>query len=195
MPKVRIGDSPLRTEDRRFLVGEGRYVDDLPFANLAYLYIIRSPHAHAEIRRINSHAAERLPGVMTILKGTDQSAHGILPMEPYVRHNSRNGEPFSYISHPPLAINRVRYVGQPVAMIVARSLMAARDAAEAMEVEYEPLSAVISIEAALASSARRVTLSPALISLLSSATIYFSSNSPVIIKKASWMHSILTIGQ
>jgi len=157
MPKVRIGDSPLRTEDRRFLVGEGRYVDDLPFANLAYLYIIRSPHAHAEIRRINSHAAERLPGVMTILKGTDQSGHGILPMEPYVRHNSRNGEPFSYISHPPLAINRVRYVGQPVAMIVARSLMAARDAAEAMEVEYEPLSAVISIEAALASSAPRVS--------------------------------------
>ena len=157
MPRVRIGDSPERTEDRRFLIGKGQFVDDLPFGNLAYLCILRSPHAHAIVRSIKSDAVENLPGVLAVLKGTDQIAAGIKPMEPYVRENFRNGEPFSYLPHPPLATDRVRYVGQPVAAVVARSLAIARDAAERIEIEFQPLPAITSISSALSKSAPKIS--------------------------------------
>ena len=157
MPRVRIGDSPERTEDRRFLIGKGQFVDDLPFGNLAYLCILRSPHAHAKVRSIKSDAVENLPGVLAVLKGTDQIAAGIKPMEPYVRENFRNGEPFSYLPHPPLATDRVRYVGQPVAAVVARSLAIARDAAERIEIEFQPLPAITSISSALSKSAPKIS--------------------------------------
>ena len=157
MQRVRIGDSPKRTEDARFLKGEGCYIDDLPFGNLAHLYVVRSPHAHADLLSINIHAAEKLSGVMAILKGSDQAAENIEPLEPYARDNFRNGLPFSYTPHPPLAVDRVRYIGQPVAVVVARSQSVARDAAELIEVEYEPRPAVTSIDTALAESAPSVS--------------------------------------
>jgi aerobic carbon-monoxide dehydrogenase large subunit len=149
MTRVRIGDSLRRSEDTRFLTGHGQYIDDLPFKDLAHAFVLRSPHSHARIVATNTKEAARLPGVQAILMGADQEAAGIVPMEPNVTENFRNGEPFTYIPQPPLAIDDVRYVGQPVALVVARTLDQARDAAELIEVDYDPLSAVTTTEAAL----------------------------------------------
>lgn len=157
MTRSRIGESPRRVEDLRFLTGAGRYVDDLPFQHLRHLYILRSPHAHARIRHIDTTEAKKHAGVFAVLTGADQSAAGIMPMEPYVRENFRNGEPFAYTPHPPLATDRVRYAGQPVAMVVARTRLEAHDAAETIEIDFEPLPAVISTEAALAEDAPLVS--------------------------------------
>lgn len=149
MTRIRIGETPKRTEDTRFLTGQGRYVDDLPFDDLAHMVIVRSPHAHADIHKIDTIEAARQLGVLAVLTGADQAAANIKPMEPYVRENFRNGEPFLYLPHPPLAIDRVRYAGQPVALIVARTAAQARDAAELIEVEYAALPAVTTATAAL----------------------------------------------
>ena len=148
LTRTKIGDSLRRSEDTRFLTGQGRYVDDLPCNDLAHAFVLRSPHAHARIGATNTEKAARLPGVQAILMGADQEAAGISPMEPSVTENFRNGESFAYTPQPPLAIDDVRYVGQPVALVVARTVDEARDAAELIEVDYEPLSSVTTIEAA-----------------------------------------------
>lgn len=157
MGQVKIGAPLRRTEDLRFLTGAGRYIDDLPFANLAHLFILRSPFARAKIKSIDTRRAAASTDVLSVLTGDDQAEAGIQPMQPYVRENFRNGEPFAYTPHPPLAVDEVRYVGQPVAMGVARTRDAARDAAELIEVDFEPLPAVTTIEAALAPDAPTVS--------------------------------------
>ena len=149
LTRTKIGDSPRRSEDTRFLAGHGRYIDDLSFKDLAHAFVLRSQHAHARIGAINTKKAARLPGVQAILTGTDQDAAGISPMEPNVTENFRNGEPFVYTPQPHLAVDDVRYVGQPVALVIARTVDEARDAAELIEVDYEPLSSVTTTKAAL----------------------------------------------
>jgi len=149
LTRTKIGDSPRRSEDMRFLAGHGHYIDDLPFEDLAHAFVLRSQHAHARISAINTKKAVRLPGVQAILIGTDQEAAGISPMEPNVIENFRNGEPFVYTPQPHLAVDDVRYVGQPVALVIARTVEEARDAAESIEIDYEPLSAVTTTKAAL----------------------------------------------
>jgi carbon-monoxide dehydrogenase large subunit len=153
MTRIKIGETPKRSEDIRFLTGMGRYVDDLAFDNLAQAFILRSPHAHARLLAIDTAGAMDCPGVLAILTGADQAAAGIAPMEPYVRTNFHNDEPFAYTPHPPLALERVRYVGQPVALVIARNLDQARDAAEQIDVDYEILPAVTTAKAALADGA------------------------------------------
>jgi carbon-monoxide dehydrogenase large subunit len=149
MTRMKIGERLRRSEDIRFLTGQGRYVDDLSFDNPAYAFVLRSPHAHARIGVTDTEKAARMPGVQAILMGTDQKAAGISPLEPNVIENFRDGEPFTYIPQPPLAIDDVRYVGQPVALVIARTSDEARDAAELIEVDYEPLTAVTTTKAAL----------------------------------------------
>ena len=149
MTRVKIGDSLRRSEDARFLTGRGQYVDDLPFEDLAHAFVLRSPHAHAQIGATNTKEAARLPGVQAIFVGIDQEAAGISPMEPNVIENFRNGEPFDYIPQPPLASDDVRYVGQPVALVIARTFNQARAAAELIEVDYEPRSPATTTEVAL----------------------------------------------
>ena len=149
LTRTKIGDSPRRSEDSRFLTGLGRYVDDLPHKDLAHAFVLRSPHAHARVGALNTEKAARQPGVQAILMGTDQEAAGISPMEPNVTENFRNGEPFTYIPQPPLAVDDVRYAGQPVALVIARTINEARDAAELIEVDYEPLPPVTTAKAAL----------------------------------------------
>lgn len=156
MTRIRIGDTPRRTEDMRFLTGHGRYVDDLPFDDLTHMFILRSPHAHAALSAIDTTLAAKQPGVLAVLTGADQAAAGIAPMQPYVRENFRNGEPFNYQPHPPLASGDVRYMGQPVVLIVARTYAQARDAAELIGIDYDPLPAVTTVEAALADEANVV---------------------------------------
>ncbi len=153
MTRIRIGDTPRRTEDTRFLTGQGRYIDDLAFDGLAHAFILRSPHAHARILGIDTAVAARCPGVVAVLTGADQAEAGIAPMEPYIRANFRNGEPFAYTPHPPLALDRVRYAGQPVALVIAGDINQARDAAELIDIDYEALPAVTTAKAALAEGA------------------------------------------
>ena len=148
LTRTKIGDSLTRSEDTRFLTGQGCYIDDLPRKDPAHAFVLRSPHAHARIGAINTEKAARLRGVQAILLGADQEAAGISPLEPSVTENFRNEEPFAYTPQPPLAVDGVRYVGQPVALVVARTFDEARDAAELIEVDYEPLSSVTTIEAA-----------------------------------------------
>lgn len=143
-----MGDAPKRREDQRFLTGQGRYLDDLAFPGAARAVLLRSPHAHAIIRRVDTAAARALPGVLAALTHADLAADGLLPMRPTVEANVQLGEPFTFEPQPLLAAGRVRHVGEPVALIVAETLNQALDAQKAVTVDYEPLPAVTTIAAA-----------------------------------------------
>ncbi|HKS88289.1 MAG TPA: xanthine dehydrogenase family protein molybdopterin-binding subunit [Stellaceae bacterium] len=145
-----IGDAPRRREDRRFLTGQGGYLDDLRFEGLAHAVVLRSPHAHARIERIDAAAARALCGVGAVLTAGEAAADGIKPIDPSPDANVHTGERFQFMRQPVLADGRVRYVGEPVALIVAESHALALDAAERIAVDYAPLPAVPTIAAARA---------------------------------------------
>ena len=149
MTRSIIGDQPRRREDARFVTGHGAYLDDLPFANLAHAVVLRSPHAHAEIRGIDVAAARTAPGVRAVLTAADVAADGLQPLRPHVEANVTTGEPFKFLPQPLLATDRVRYVGEPVAFIVADTKNQALDAAELIEVDYRPLPALVTTTDAL----------------------------------------------
>jgi aerobic carbon-monoxide dehydrogenase large subunit len=148
-----IGDAPKRREDLRFLTGRGCYLDDLTFDRLTHAVVLRSPHAHAEIRTIDTAAAKAMPGVLAVLTAADARADGLKPLLPYVEANTQTGEPFAFAPQPLLAEHKVRYVGEPVALIVAESRDRALDAAERIAVDYAPLPAVTTAAAARAPGA------------------------------------------
>jgi len=148
-----IGVPLRRVEDRRFLTGRGRFVADLELSGALACVLVRSPHAHAAIRRIETSAARALPGVVAVLTGADMAADGIAPMRPLWVIRSRDGSPMAEPPRFALARDKVRHVGEPVAAIVAESLAQALDAAERVEVEHEPLPAVTDARAAQAASA------------------------------------------
>src|SRR6185295_5397674 len=130
--------SVRRREDPRLLKGQGRYFDDLTLAGERHAAIVRSPHAHADIRGIDTRAALQMPGVHAVLTGEDYRADGLgsLPsMAPYKR---RDGGPMHLPPRPAIAIGRVMHVGYPVAVVVADTLHLARDAAERVAVDYAP---------------------------------------------------------
>ena len=137
-----IGDRPKRREDQRFLTGQGRYLDDLAFQSVAHAVVLRLPHAHAEIRAIDTAAAKAMSGVLAVLTASDARADGLKPLLPYVEANTVTGEPFAFMPQPLLAEGKVRYVGEPVALIVAESRDQALDAAERIAVDYVPLPAI-----------------------------------------------------
>src|SRR6266576_6987122 len=145
-----IGKSVPRREDARLLTGRGRYADDISLPGQAYAYLLRSPHAHASILEINVAEAIRGPGVIAVLIGADAAADGLrpiphspVPTNPHeVPLRNRDGSSFFIAPHPVLALDAVRYVGEPVAVVVAETLCQAMDAAERVEVTYEPLAAV-----------------------------------------------------
>ncbi|MGE3968724.1 MAG: xanthine dehydrogenase family protein molybdopterin-binding subunit [Dongiaceae bacterium] len=141
-----VGAPVLRKEDRRFLTGAGRYVGDIHVAAELHAIFLRSPHGHAGIRRVVLDKARAMPGVVTAAAGADLRAAGVrdLPCARRPPNNADGGE-FFVPPRPPLAVGRVRYVGEPVAVVVAGTLDQARAAAEAIEVEYDPLPAVVDI--------------------------------------------------
>src|SRR5436853_272943 len=153
-----IGDRPKRREDQRFLTGQGRYLDDLAFDGVTYAVVLRSAHAHAEIRAIDSAAATTMPGVLALLTAADAQADGLKPLLPYVDANTVTGEPFAFMPQPLLAEGKVRYVGEPLALIIAESRDQALDAAEQVAVDYVPLPAVTTGAAARAPSAPLLSL-------------------------------------
>src|SRR5262245_608259 len=129
-------------------MGRGRYYDDLALPNQTHAAILRSPHAHADIRSIDASAALKLPGVVAVLTGADYRADklGSLPsMAPY---KMRDGKPMFLPARPAIAFDRAMHIGMPVAVVVAQTLDQARDAAEAVVVDYAPRPAVVSAETA-----------------------------------------------
>jgi carbon-monoxide dehydrogenase large subunit len=144
-----IGTPVRRREDFRFLTGGGTYTDDINRPGQLYAYILRSPHAHAGIGRIDTAAAQRAPGVVAIYTGKDMAADGVGGLPCGWQIHSKDGSPMAEPPHPVLAVDRVRYVGDPVAVIVAATLPQARDAAEQLNVDYAEQPAVTDAAAAL----------------------------------------------
>src|SRR5579872_1397495 len=139
MAKFGIGDSIRRVEDPRLLTGGGRYTDDTKLsAPAARLYVLRSPHAHADIRKIDTTAAKKAPGVLMVRTGEDVKEAGFGDLPCLVPVQNRDGTPRADTPRPFLAQGRVRHVGDPVAMVVAETLEQAKDAAELIEVDYAP---------------------------------------------------------
>ncbi len=145
-----IGAEVRRREDPALVQGAGRFVDDLVLARTAAMAVLRSPHAHARLRRIDAGRAATLPGVLAVLTARDLESR--VDPEPAVGIPSNARRP----ARPLLARDVVRYVGEPVAAVVAENRYVAADACEAIEVDYEPLPAVGEPEAALAPGAPRV---------------------------------------
>ena len=142
-----VGRRVARKEDYRFLTGQGRFTDDLAEPGAAWAQMVRSPYAHARILDVDASHAITGDGVLAVLCGRDIEGE-IAPVPtlartpPFARLN-RDGSPMPDPCQPALATTRVRYAGEPVAIVVAETEAAARDAAEAVAVEYEPLSPVI----------------------------------------------------
>jgi carbon-monoxide dehydrogenase large subunit len=148
-----IGASVRRKEDFRFLTGRGRFVADLSFPGELHCVVARSPHAHACIRRIDTQTATAMPGVAAVLTGADMAADGIAPLRCLWLVRSEDGQPMAEPPRYALAREIVRHVGEPVAVVVAESAVAARDAAERVAVDYDSLAAVTSGRMARATDA------------------------------------------
>ncbi|TXL70301.1 xanthine dehydrogenase family protein molybdopterin-binding subunit [Vineibacter terrae] len=149
---VGLGAPVKRLEDARLLTGQGRFTDNLAARDALHVYFLRSPHAHARLARIDTQAATAAPGVAAVLTGADAAGEvGHLPAISEIKglDGLRHREPL----RPSLACGRVRYAGEIVAMVVARSLAQARDAAELIAVDYEALPAVVAGDDALAPGA------------------------------------------
>ncbi len=149
MGKYALGQPVLRSEDPRLLRGGGRFTDDLRLPGLAHGHVLRSPHAHAMIRRIDTSAARTSPGVLAVLTGKDweKLGWGDVPGDPPTRRKSGGG-PMYASPFPVLVSERVRYVGDCVAFVIAETRALAEDAADRIRVEYEPCSSVTNTAAA-----------------------------------------------
>src|SRR5262245_21568270 len=142
-----IGKPVRRRGDARLLTGGGRFADDTNLPGQGYARMVRSPHAHALIARIDTGPAEGMPGVIAVLTGSDAERDGLqpipqrpVPANPYeVPLKSGDGSPFFLAPHPVLSVGKVRHVGEEVAVVVAETMSQATDAAERVEVRYEPL--------------------------------------------------------
>jgi carbon-monoxide dehydrogenase large subunit len=135
-----IGQPVPRSEDPTLVRGLGRYTDDLQLPRQVYAAIVRSPHAHGIIRAIDAQAARAMPGVLAIYTAEDLKGYG--PLKCGLPLKSRDGSPIRYVPRPALATDRVRWVGDPVACVVAETAWQAKDAAEAVILDIDPLPAV-----------------------------------------------------
>ncbi len=149
-----IGARVRRKEDQRFLSGKGRYTDDINRPGQLHAWIVRAEIPHGRIKAVDTAAAAAMPGVVAIYTGRDMAGVGGLPCGWLV--TGRDGKPMVEPKHPVLAEDRVRYVGDPVAVVIAETRHQARDAAEAVRVEYEELMCVVSVEDAAMAGAAKV---------------------------------------
>ncbi|MBM3509320.1 MAG: xanthine dehydrogenase family protein molybdopterin-binding subunit [Alphaproteobacteria bacterium] len=156
MYKFGIGQPLTRVEDQRLLTGQGRFTDDVGAPGRVFAYFLRSPHAHAEIVRIDTAAARALPGVVGVFTAADADRAGLSAIKPVIKTKNRDGSNNVEPDWPLLARGRVRHVGNLVAMAVATSEAAARDAAEAIEVDYTMLPAAVDLVAATQPNAPQV---------------------------------------
>ena len=144
--KFGIGQPVRRTEDPMLVRGEGCYTDDIKLTGEAYAVMVRSRIAHGVIKGIDTAAARNMPGVLGVYTGADLAAYGTLKC--IVPFNNRDGTPMKRPPRPALATDKVRFVGDPVAFVVADTLLQAKDAAEAVEVDIDALPAVVRPEEA-----------------------------------------------
>jgi aerobic carbon-monoxide dehydrogenase large subunit len=151
-----IGQAVSRFEDPRLLQGGGRFTDDVNLPGQAYAVVLRSPHAHARIARFDATAARAMPGVLGIFTQADLAADKLGVTQVNFARKRPDGSPMFARPHPGLARDRVRYVGDPVALVVAETYDVARDAAEQIAIDYEPLPAVTDTAAAVAPGAPAV---------------------------------------
>ncbi len=145
MNKFGIGQPVPRVEDPRFITGRGRYVDDIELPHQCHCVLVLSPHAHARIKSINAAKAKAADGVLAVLTGADVVADKLGPLAPPMPEDMGGPKGFRTLL-PILAIDKVRSVGARVALVVAETELQARNAAELIEVDYEPLPAVIGVE-------------------------------------------------
>ena len=156
-----IGRPRRRVEDERLVRGRGRFADDFAPERLAHACLVRSPHAHARIRRIDASRAAALPGVLAVLTGADAAADGMGPIPhnpdwtggPDVELRLPEGFEVALTPNLPLPVDRVRYCGEAAALVVAETAALAADAADLVAVDYEPLPAVTDARAAMAAGA------------------------------------------
>jgi aerobic carbon-monoxide dehydrogenase large subunit len=156
MGEFALGQPVPRFEDPRLLRGGGRYVDDFVLPRMVFGHVLRSPHAHARIRSIDTRAAKQMPGVLAVLTGADWKASGWGDLPAAGGMKRPGGLPSYKPRFPALVEDRVRWVGDYVAFVVAETKNQAMDAAERIEVEYEPLPAIASTERAVAPGTPRV---------------------------------------
>ena len=144
-----IGQPVRRREDLRLLTGKGRYSDDLNLPGQAYAVMLRSPHAHARVRAIDTRRAQQLPGALAVLTGRDFVANGLQPI-PLLAHGhpadlsltNRDGSGPLTPPQMPIAVDEARHVGETVAIVIAETLAAAKDAAELVAIDWEELTPV-----------------------------------------------------
>jgi carbon-monoxide dehydrogenase large subunit len=148
MAKFGIGQSVTRFEDVRLLKGEGRYLNDVNLPGQAHAVVLRSPHAHARIRGIDVDRALKAPGVLAVLTGADVERDGLGTMKMTLRRKRPDGTPMFAPPHRGLSQERVRYVGDPIAFVIAETLGQAKDAVDLVQVDYDPLPSVTSTAAA-----------------------------------------------
>ena len=153
LPNVGQGQSLRRVEDRRLLTGAGRYTCDVVFAHEVYAALVRSPHAHARVCGLQTSAAKAAAGVLGVFTAAELEADGVRSIPCVDLVENRDGTACNAPGYPILAHTRVRFVGQPVALVVAESAALARDAAELVTVDYEPLPVVVDPRAAMQSNA------------------------------------------
>ena len=151
-----IGAPVRRREDRRFLTGRGTYTEDINRPNQTHVHILRSPYAHAHIRGIDAATALQAPGVVTVFTGADMAADSVNSLPCGWLIHSKDGSPMKEPPHFPIARDKARYVGDPVAVVIAETREQAKDAAELIEVDYEELPAVVSLRQAVDGGAAQV---------------------------------------
>jgi aerobic carbon-monoxide dehydrogenase large subunit len=151
--KFGIGQPVRRHEDLRLISGRGRYTDDITLPRMTHAVVLRSNLAHGQIKRVDAAAARGMPGIVLVATGDDLRADGLGDIPCVTPLVNRDGTPRHDTPRPALAIGKVRHVGEPVALVVAETVAAARDAAEAIVVDYEPLPAVTEAKAAVAAGA------------------------------------------
>jgi aerobic carbon-monoxide dehydrogenase large subunit len=154
--KFGLAQPVRRVEDPRLLKGAGRYTDDIVLPGMLFGVVLRSPHAAAIITRLDTTAAATLPGVTGIYTAADLKSDGLGPLPCAALLENRDGTPQAAPPHPVLAEGAVRHVGDPVAFIVAETIKQARDAAEAIEVDYDPVASITELATAMDKGATQV---------------------------------------
>jgi carbon-monoxide dehydrogenase large subunit len=156
MGEFAIGQGVSRFEDPRLVRGGGKFIDDVVYPGMAYGVVLRSPHGHAKIISIDTSAAKAAPGVLAVITAADWKKAGLGELPSHGGLKRRDGSPMFKPSYPVLADDRVRWVGDPVAFVVAETQAQAADAAELIAVDYEPLPAVVSTAKAIEPDAAKV---------------------------------------
>jgi carbon-monoxide dehydrogenase large subunit len=151
-----IGKSIKRVEDKRFLTGKGNYTDDIILPNQTYAYLVRSPYAHANIVKLDTSAAEKAEGVVRVFTGKEIAAEEIAGVPCGWQVDFKNGDTMKEPPHPLLVVDKVKHLGDAVAIVIAESKSAAKDAAELVDVEYDVLEAVVDPKLAAQAGAPQV---------------------------------------